>query len=474
MNEVPRLVNDELDELVEKLRSYQDHLSTAVYEQFKSSLVLSKTKDLRGKTGDAFKEYMEIVHINLAEKVINIVHELHEAANTMQADFLNYEKNGKGIVGSTTVENVKTKIENTNKTFTQLDAKSSQLLNRAAEFISTVKLPTAEVNTAYINVTKNIDKTRSGLDDNDARVARQLNSMKQRVEQLSQQITDLSEKFRDKNGLIYSKIGSIKDQAWYTVENKGAFAQMVDDDPFIYNAGHASVADGQWVTGVDGDIYFAASGYALGAEGYYQRDGYEINTAGEFAALKGSLEGQATDYVTGSIEGELLGGDGSFTFGSEGLDAEGSVAVAKAEGTAMLGTDMFHGYVTGKADALTADGKFAVKIPQDEDGDFKFALGGEASAASAKVEAGITLFGIEEANASIEDGDTKSSKSLLGVDAEVSAGFQASAGVEFSSETVFTSDFVNVRANTIEVDLSLIIGLKIELQIPSIQLKWPW
>lgn len=471
---MPRLVNDEINELVEKLRNYQDRISTAVYEQFKRSLVLSKTHHLRGKTGDAFKEYMEIVHIQLAEKIINIVHELHDAANQMRMEFLNYEKNEKGIVGSGTVENVKQTIENTGRTFAQLDTKSNQLLSRAAEFISTTKLPTESVSNSYTKVLNNIEKTRTGLDENDTKVASNLNKVKARVEQLFQQINDLSENFRDKSGIDYSKIDAIKEQDWYTVESDGAFAKMVEDDPFIYNAGHASVADGQWVTGIDGDIYFAATGYALGAEGYYQREGYAIDTAGEFAALKGSLEGQATEYVTGSIEGELISGDGSFTFDSEGIDAEGNVAVARAEGTAMIGTETFNGYVTGKADAFSADGQFAVKIPEDEDGDFKFALGGNASGASAKVEAGLTLFGVEEASASADVDGNKSSKSLLGVDASVSAGFQASAGVEFSSETVFSSDFANVRANTIAVDLSLIIGVKIDLQIPSIQLKWPW
>lgn len=294
MNELPRLVNDEINELVEKLQNYQEQLSTAVYEQFKRSLVLSKTHHLRGKTGNAFKQYMEIVHIHLAEKIINIVHELHESAQKLQADFLAYEKSEKGIVGSTTVENARQAVEAKYRVFGQLDVRSSQLLNRASEFISTISLPSSSVAASYEKVIQTIDETRMKLDEHDAAARQSLLKMKARVEQLFQQINDLMEKFRDKNGIIYSKINSIKDQEWYTVEKNGAIAQMLDDDPFVYNAGHASYADGQWVTGIDGDIFFAATGYAFGAEGYYQREGSAIDTSGEFAALKGMLEPGST------------------------------------------------------------------------------------------------------------------------------------------------------------------------------------
>ncbi len=472
---MPRLVNDEINELVDKLSHYQDNLSTAVYEQFKASLILAKTNNLRGKTGDSFKQYMDVVHIQLAEKIINIVHELHEAAKKMQTNFLNYENSEAGIVGSGTLENVYQMVHGKNQTFEQLDATSSQLLNRAAEFISTTKLPSESVSSAYATVLNNLETTREGLDKTDENAKQDLQAMKERVEQLFHQIHDLSDNFRDKNGIDYSKVDAIEQKDWYTVESpNGAFAQMLEDDPFIHNTGHIAAAEGQWVTGIDGDIYFAATGYVAGAQGHYTRDGYHIDTAGEFAALKGSAEGQFTEYATGSVEGELLAGEGSFTFGSDGIEAEGNVAVAKAEGTAMIGTETFNGYVTGKAEALTAEGQFTVKIPEDEDGDLKFALGGEATGAAAKVEAGLTLFGVEDAGGSIEiDGD-KSSKSLLGIDATASAGFQASAGVEFSSETVFSNDYFNVRSNDISVDLSLVIGLKVDLQIPSIQIKWPW
>ena len=150
---MPRLVNDELTTLVEKLSTYKENLSTSVYEQYKTALVLSQTINLRGKAGDALKQYINVSHINLTQKIINVIAEITEVAEKMKNDFSNFETASNGIVGSGTLDNVRDQIKKTNDRFTEIDDTAVQLLYRASEFISTTSLGTSAVTGAY---TKNI------------------------------------------------------------------------------------------------------------------------------------------------------------------------------------------------------------------------------------------------------------------------------------------------------------------------------
>lgn len=108
---MPRLVNDELTTLVEKLSTYKENLSTSVYEQYKTALVLSQTINLRGKAGDALKQYINVSHINLTQKIINVIAEITEVAEKMKNDFSNFETASNGIVGSGTLDNVRDQIK---------------------------------------------------------------------------------------------------------------------------------------------------------------------------------------------------------------------------------------------------------------------------------------------------------------------------------------------------------------------------
>ena len=46
--------------------------------------------------------------------------------------------------------------------------------------------------------------------------------------------------------------------------------------------------------------------------------------------------------------------------------------------------------------------------------------------------------------------------------------------IKFESETVYSYEYFNVRANELDIDLKLFGGIKFAVQVPSLQLKWPW
>ena len=467
---MPRLVNEELNDIVDKLSAYEEDVSTILYEQFKTSLILSQTNNLRGKAGDSFKDYMNVSHINLSQKIINVISEIVAATKKVQEDFSNYEQNADGIVGSNTLEDVHQTIRTKSGQFISLDDYSNQLLYQASEFITTTKLSGEEVSSSFDEVTSNLNKKREKLSEIDSRIVNDLSVLSTRVKHLQTHIYELAENFRNKNGIDYSKLNKISEQDWYSVEDNGAFKILKEDDPFIHHAGHASVAEGQWVNGTSDTNHLTGSGYLVGANGQFTQDGFTMDGEGEAAIAKGSLEGETLyGFGKGELNGELLGADGNFHFGADGLALEGNVAVAKADGKVILGTENFHGYGSAKAELLTADGHASFRLPEDEADNIKIGLGGNASAASAKAEAGITLFGLE--NPGVQNDEVTS---VLGIDAEVSVGFQVGAGVEFESETVYSTDYFNVRANELDIELKLIGGINLAVQVPSIQLKWPW
>ncbi|MBO1909812.1 hypothetical protein J4G37_34100, partial [Microvirga sp. 3-52] len=406
-----------MNEIVEKLNKYGDDVSTRLYEQYKTSLILSKTNNFRGQAGDAFKAYMSISHINLSQKIINIMAEVLEAAKKVQSDFLMFEQSNRGIVGSTTMEGVKDRINGKSGQFLAIDSHANQLLSQASEFIATTNLPGDEVFQSFDEVLKNINRRRNELSEIDSRVSNNLGDLITRVSHLQRNIFELSENFRDKNGIHYSKLNKIPEQAWYSTESNGAFETMVEDDPFIHHAGVARGDEGQWVVGTSDQNYLASSGYLAGASGQFTRDGLAFDAEGEAAMAKGSIEGKTLfGYGTGEVKGKLLAADGDFHLGKDGVSVEGNVAYAKSDGKVMVGSEEFNGYASGSAEVFTADGHASFVLPLDPDDNVKVGLGGEATAASAKAEAGITIFGVESPGSEFNE-----VKSVLGIDGEVSA-----------------------------------------------------
>lgn len=480
---MPRLVNKELSEIVDQLSSYKEKVSESFYEQYKTALVLSKTINLRGKAGDALKQYINVSHINLTQKMINVADELLQAAEKVKTDFSEYESFANGVVGSGTLDKVRDQMKRTNEQFSDIDEQAGQLMYRAEEYISTTSLSSGKVTDAYSNIYDQLEKTKSGLEDTDSSLTASLETVANRVGDLQTQIFALSETYRDDHGIKYSKLNEIPSQKWYSAEANHAFKDMQEDDPFSYHAGHASMAEGQWVAGTSDTNYITASGYAVGAEGEFTKSGrlfskenpLTMEGAGSAAVLSGDVQGETLwGYGNLDASGQILDAEGNMYVGKDGFDLDGKVAVAEAEGTAMVGTDNFNGYVTGHVEALSADAHARFKLPEDQDGDVNIGLGAKAQGATAGFETGLSIFEVDSPGGEMKDGKNPEKKSLLGINGGVNVGPQVGAGADFSSETVYSNDYFNVRANELDIDIRLGAGFKLSVAVPSIQLKWPW
>ncbi|GAF65091.1 hypothetical protein BTS2_1989 [Bacillus sp. TS-2] len=470
-----RLVNEELRELKSKVSEYKEAISEAAYEQYKTSTMLANTNSLRGKTGDSFKEYVNIVHLNLTQKMINVAEEIQQAVEKVESTFLDYESMGSGIVDSTTLERVVEKIEQSKGDFYDLQGRSTFLMSRASEFIATTSLPNFAVTSAYRDSEDEIKGHKDDLEAADTRAKNDLNNVESRVQSLEEQLKDLQTVYRGEGGLAYDKIDQITKENWYSNENTGAFAAKLEDDPFSVDRSKHSEHEGQWVAGVNGD-YFATVDYAFlnHESSTVVKDG-NTRHEGSASLLEANRYMQATEYAVSqsTLSVGQVGAHSEFGQGGVDLNAHGSVA--RLDESLIIGTENFNGSVSGSGEFLSGDANFVAKLP-DEKGDYKLQVGAKGVLWKAEASGGISLFGLNDPKGSYENKNdgTKEKRSLLGLDGSVSVGKQAGAEVEFSSTTAYENDYFRLSSNRYKIDVALIAGVKIDLQIPSISLKWPF
>ncbi|MEJ8764809.1 T7SS effector LXG polymorphic toxin [Oceanobacillus sp. HCA-5259] len=469
-----RLINEEISEMKEKMADYQDTISQVAYEQFKTATVLANTLSLRGTTGDSFRTYMNLVHLNLTQKIINIAEEIRQAVDQMETIFLDFESHASGKVETDTLERVTEKVQNSNNVFDALDGKSGNLLSRASKFIATTNLPSQTVQAGYRDSIQQLNTFKQELSQTDSRAANDLSRLVERVETLKQQIADLSTVYRNQNGINYDKIGDITSEAWYSNENTAAFADMVEDDPFVSETTRHAFYEDQWVAGVNGDVFASYDHALFYADGSHKVENGVTTFQGGAGVYQGNGHAQVTDYLTadGTVSVGQVKGDVSYGNGIA-LNAEGHAA--KLEGTAMLGTENFNGHVSASAEALSGDAHFVIQ-PKDDNGEYKFHIGGGGALWKAEANAGIELFGVKDISSSAKDYKTDNSAqmSLFGVDIAGSVGKQVSAELEASSTKVFETKVVDVHADRLKIDLSFGLGVKLDLQYPTLNWKWPW
>lgn len=470
-----RLINEEISEMKEKMANYQDTVSQVAYEQFKTATVLANTLSLRGTTGDAFKSYMNLVHINLTQKIINIAQEIRQAVDQLETVFLEYESHASGKVETDTLDRVKEKIQNSNTAFDGLDARSSNLLSRASEFIATTSLPSSTVQAGYSSTIRQLDTFKNDLNQTDSRAVSDLQSVVERVETLKQQIADLSTVYRNQNGINYGKIGDITSEAWYSNENTAAFADMVEDDPFVSQTTRHAFYEDQWVAGMNGDVFASYDHAALFAEGSHKVEDGVTTFQGSAGIYQGNGRLQATEYLRADGTVSVGQVQGDFSYGNGGISANAEGHVAKIEGTAIIGTEDFNGHVSASAEALSGDAHFVIQ-PKDDNGEYKYHIGGGGALWRAEANAGVELFGIKDVSGSAKDYDADKSAdvSLFGVDIAGSVGKQVSAEIEVSSTKAFETKVVDVHANRLKIDVSFGLGVKLDIQYPWLHWKWPW
>ncbi|MBC1343623.1 hypothetical protein HB799_06080 [Listeria welshimeri] len=424
---MPRLVNEDLQEMEDNVIDYKKNLTEAMYEQYKNAFILSQTINIRGASGNVLKEYMGNVQCNLTEKIINISDELAVKISDVKNTFLEFETQHNGIVGTGTINSIKAKMVEAQEEFSSSAYKANNVINDASAYISVVKLNTTCVIDAFNKTANKLDEIKGNLESADENVKTSLVSLKNRICDLNLQITDVNSNYRNAKGIIPEKLQKLKNETWYSNETGGLFSKMFENDPFVYAAGTAALAEEQWVGGMNENFYGQIYTSGVGASGDFKYSDGGIVTSGKAQLFNVNASAQISEY--GNLNGNLniLGGSGKFDLTNKGLDANAEVYGIKVDGTASLGTDDYNGFINGEASIANAEAN--VTFEADE-----IAAGAHASWARAEGNAGLTIAGYE-------------------VSGGGSVGVQAGGGFSISS-------------TGISIDGALIFGIDLKIKFP--------
>ncbi|MCY1628260.1 T7SS effector LXG polymorphic toxin [Staphylococcus pettenkoferi] len=418
---MPRLVNSELEEYLNKTNDIKTKLNEALYNHYTECYFLSKTGSIKGEAADSIRIYVEAAHISTISRAINVLDEFESSVKHLKELGEECDKSSNAKIGTQTLEEIKKGVDTKKKEFIDITSNSPSILSEASEFIDTVSLEKDNVENDYNESLKKIDKTKEKLNNMDQKGKQSLESLRNELKGLITQINKLSSEYHDKNGIIESKINSITKERWYKNEtNKGEFKKMKADHPVAYAENDATVGRNQAISKSGHTVGTIEIGKTSGKA--YQSDD-AIGTKGELKATGGDVKSK------GQLgEGEAAIEVGSAKGGTEinkkhiSANAEAQLIDAQAQGELGSKDNNLHG--KGEAKALSANASGLLGVDGME-------AKAEAVGANAGIEGGFTLSGIN-------------------FDAGASVGAQAGGGVE-------------IDARGIEVDAKFVFGGKIKI-----------
>lgn len=241
----------------------------------------------------------------------------------------------------------------------------------------------------------------------------------------------------------------------------------MESDPFSYIANTTAIWEDQIAAGYSSDIYGYLGGRLLGAEGSAGWNNGVGTVEGNFSAFSLNGYGQLTDWLRWSTNGYILGGSGEAKIGwsdeYKGFSLEGEAAVAKIKSSIVAGTEDFNDSIDFTAEA----GSVGMYCVAEFEGENNFDIGLGANVALARLEISPNLSFLElEASKTNEDG-TETKVSLFEFKPGVSIGGGAGAGARITNENVYDGESVNINVTSIKLDAELLLGVSLDLSIPT-------
>lgn len=462
-----RLINEEIAQMEETIRTYKDTVQTACYEQFKNASTLTQSNNFRGAAADAYKSYVNTATINLLNSLINAAEDMATTMTGVKEAFFGFESDEAGRVDTDTLSEVMTQLSEKSTAFGSLAGEIDATLSSAGEYIAVTSLSSDTVTSGMTTVSNDVQQVGFDLESTNSQVLSQAEALLSTLERLGTAIDKTSGDYHVDGTINYDKMGGMTSESWYNEGSVDNLKRLSDADPFSFTANSDALAEDQWAAGLYDDVYGYA-GYRF-AGGSYEgglRDGV-LSGKAEGSLIRGQAGGQITRFLQGSAQADILtasvNGKAGFNKDYAGVHAEGKVALIDADASAVLGTDDFNVKADVSAKVLSAEG--FVKCEADSEGNFAVGFKGEATAANVKASVGGSAFGVEVEGKEV---------SLLGakVGGKAGGGVDASAYIE-SQKAIDLGD-VNINATNIHVGAQLGLGFEIDLTVPTISFDWPW
>lgn len=470
------LDNSAVKEISKYIKGYESTAQEALYSQYKVAYKISLSNHFRGKAADDFKNYITHGAINIISGFLDLTSELSMFSQILEASFFQYEGESKGKVEEGALDYINENLNSKERTFESARSELDAVLNSASNYITVKKLSLDSVNSGYVEARRVVKRIREGLYEVDDETLTSVNELFTRIKELKTLIERMINYCYNKNGKINAyNLPKIQSQDWFEKAGNLTLYFMLHEDPFHYTAGEVTVAEDQWAAGLCSDVYGYAGYSWLSASSEVGREDGTAYAKGEASVLKENMYAQYTNYLAAEAEAKFgyAEGDAKAGFSSDyiGARAEGEVGLAKVDGCARLGTEDLNLYAKGKAEAFTARGKAAFDV--NKDGEFAMGFMGSATAGELSGDIGFSAFDL-----SVKDqktGETIIDKNkLFDIKLEGSLSAGGGGGLWLERKKVHETEYANIYTETIEIDLELLLGLKISLTVPSVDYKWTW
>lgn len=440
-----KLKSASLLDMYNTVHTYEEKVQDALYAQYKAAYKLTVTNYMRGDAADAFKTYLSQGTVNMIQGLLDVSSEMTMIIQLITEIFYQFDSASDAIINESQLDSIKSTLDTKKKIYDGMSGELSTVMGLASQYISTTDIGSSDVDDAYGDVKESIKQIQDNMYSADADALTSAKELLVRIQELKNQVTQtMGICYKDGN-FIPDSAATLSKQNWYSQQSNTTLVMLLAEDPFEYEAGAVAVSEDQWAAGLCSDVYVYAGYSFLSASG---EAGVEDGTA--FAKARASvlnLNGyaQLTDYVKAQgeakiryVEGDVKAGASDRYFGAH-VNAE--AGVIKVNGSVVIGSDDFNGYIKGDAKVLVADGKAAFEF--EEDGKYAIGVDAGATLASASAEGGFSFLSYK-----VYDGSaTRSEKDdLFKLSVSASADAGGSFAVYSESKTAIETDLVNVIA----------------------------
>lgn len=469
------LDNQAVSNLLQAVSGYEGTVQDALYAFFQSAYILSVSNCYRGKSADAFKSYLTNGPINIVTECLDISSDLTLNIQTFAKAYLQYESSGSGRVSEQVFDEIARLLKTNQGELDALKPEFDSALAQASAYVSVVPLNYESIFSGYSDVGSSLSTIRNDLYSVDDEALSYADVLYERISSLRAFIECVVETCYS-GGVFNADVASgLAEQAWFKRGANVTLQILLEEDPFAYAAGQVSIAEDQWVVGLCQDVFVFGGYSAISASGEAGINGNSAFAKGRFSALQGSLYGQITDYASakadvraGFAEGDVKVG---FDDDYKGFRLSGELGVLDAKGELVFGSKEFNGFVSGEVKVACAEGDVAFEF--EDDGEFAIGLKGSATGASATAKTGFSFLSYSYKDDGSYTGE-EVEESLFGAKAGVKANAGGSFALWAESKTAFETPLFNVNATTLEIDLSLLVGIEAEVTVPTPYFKWPW
>ncbi|MBP1043046.1 hypothetical protein I6N95_18685 [Vagococcus sp. BWB3-3] len=469
---MPRLVNNEIAQILSDVAKSEEKASDALYNHFKSMTKIIGTDSFKGGGAEAYKTYIGDVNINYLNTFLNLIKEVTTSITEIQKTCMEFESSESGIVGSGTLENVQKELGTKKNEFVDLNSEIEQLNVKAAEHITLKQISSSDVESDFDNAVKITETISKGLSTTNSTALTTAESLYQRISEVKNAISKISNDYHANGRIDYDKVSQISKEGWYTVETPVALMEKTSNDPYGYEVFGDVGAESQWARGLSNDIYGSFYGKAVEYKLRVESGDNYLGGEAFFKGLSAGGYGQLTKYLKGDAEISALSANGKLRMGFnddyKGASLAADAHFVKASGSFVLGSDNFNAYAKAEASLMSADGHADFEFEEDR---FKIGLGGNVSMADVKASLGFSFLEYDNGK---KDSEGNSKGNLFGIQAAPKLDAGVGAEASLSGEKAMSFGPVDVNAVTLELGGSLGLGLniKVTLPIPTLNLGW--